>query len=73
MSATILSGMPRMILLGGATAVLVATTALTLKITQPKLTKIPLPRAAIAAPAQPLDPAILHGALQRSRDEMALP
>jgi hypothetical protein len=26
-----------------------------------------------AAPAQPLDPAILHMQLQRSRDEMALP
>jgi hypothetical protein len=26
-----------------------------------------------AAPAQPLNPAILHMQLQRSRDEMALP
>jgi hypothetical protein len=30
-------------------------------------------RAALAAPAQPVDPAILHGALQRSREEMTLP
>jgi hypothetical protein len=30
-------------------------------------------RPALAALAQPLNPAILHGALQRSRDEMALP
>jgi hypothetical protein len=72
MSATILLGVPRVILLGGAIAVLVAATALTLKITQPKLTKITLPRAAVAS-AQPLDPAILHGFLQRGRDEMALP
>jgi hypothetical protein len=70
MSATILLGVPRTILLGGAIAVLVAATALTLKITQPKVT---LPRAAVAASAQPLDPAILHGALQKLRDEGALP
>jgi hypothetical protein len=30
-------------------------------------------RPALAAPPQPLNPAILHGALQRSRDEIALP
>jgi len=30
-------------------------------------------RPALAAPARPLNPAILHGALQRSRDDMALP
>ena len=30
-------------------------------------------RPALAAPAQPLDPAILHGFLQRGRDEMGLP
>ena len=30
-------------------------------------------RAALGAPAQPVDPAILHGALQRSREEMTLP
>ena len=70
MSATILLGVPRTILLGGAIAVLVAATALTLKITQPKVT---LPRAAVAASAQPRDPAILHGALQKLRDEGALP
>jgi hypothetical protein len=73
MSATILLGLPRIILLGGAIAVLVAATAFTLATTRPKLTKLTLPRATIAAPVQPLDPAILHGALQRSRDEMALP
>jgi hypothetical protein len=41
----------------GAIAMLVAATAFTLKITQPKVT---LPRAAIAAPVQPVDAAILH-------------
>jgi hypothetical protein len=70
MSATILLGVPRTILLGGAIAVLVAATALTLKITQPNVT---LPRAAVAASAQPLDPAILHAPLQKLRDEGALP
>ena len=30
-------------------------------------------RPALAAPAQPVDPAILQGALQRSREEIALP
>ena len=70
MSATILLGVPRTILLGGALAVIEAATAITLKITQPKLT---LPRAAVAAAAQPVDPAILHGALQKLRDEGASP
>jgi hypothetical protein len=79
MSAIILSGVPRIILLGGATAVLVAATALTLKTTQPKLTKITLPRAAIAAPAGPIHPAPLSTPWQFNkpwqdlREEMALP
>ena len=51
-------------------AVLVAATALALKITQPKVT---LPRAALSASAQPVDPAILHGALQKLQSEGALP
>ena len=54
MSTTILLGMPRIILSGGAIAVLVAATAITLKITQPKVT---LPRAAVAAPVVPVHPA----------------
>ena len=70
MSTTILLGMPSIILSGGAIAVLVAATAITLKITQPKVT---LPRAALAASAQPVDPAILHGALQKLQSEGALP
>jgi hypothetical protein len=70
MSATILLGVPRTILVGGTLAVIVAATAITLKITQPKVT---LPRAAVAASAQPLDPTILHGALQKLRDEGAFP
>jgi hypothetical protein len=69
MSATILLGVPRTILLGGTLAI-AAATAITLKITQPKVT---LPRAAVAASAQPLDPTILHGALQKLRDEGAFP
>ena len=73
MSATNLSGMPRTILLGGAIAVLVAATALTLKITQPKQPKVTLPRAALAAPVQPVDPAILHAHLQRFQDETPQP
>jgi hypothetical protein len=81
MSAINLLGVPRTILfggaiavlLGGAIAVLAAATALTLNITQPKLAKITLPRAAVAASAQPLDPAILHGTLQKLRSEGALP
>jgi urea transporter len=57
--------MSRFIVLGVALAMLAAgaiTTAF-------KLTH----RPALAAPAQLVDPAILHGALQRSREEMALP
>ena len=72
MSAINLLGVPRNILLAGAIAVLVAATALTLKITQPTLTKITLPRATVAS-AQPLDPAILHGALQKLQTDRALP
>jgi hypothetical protein len=49
---------------------LVAATAFTLKITQPKVT---LPRAAIAAPVQPVDPAILHVHRQHFRHEMPRP
>ena len=41
-----------------------------LKSTQSKVT---LPRAALAAPAQPVDPATLHGALQKLGSEGALP
>jgi hypothetical protein len=48
----------------------VAATALTLKITQPKVT---LPRVALAAHAQPLDPAILHTHFQILQTEGALP
>jgi hypothetical protein len=70
MSATNLLGVRRNILLAVAIAVLVAATALTLRITQPKVT---LPRAAVAATAQPVDPAILHAHRQRFRDEMPLP
>ena len=76
MSATNLLGVPRTILLGGAIAVLVAATALTLKITQPKIT---LPRAAIAAPTGPIHPAPLSTPSQFNkpwqdlRQEMALP
>jgi hypothetical protein len=75
MSATNLLGMPRTILLGGTIAVLVAATALTLKITQTNVTlhKVTLPRAALAAPAKPLGPAILSTHLQKMREEMALP
>jgi hypothetical protein len=70
MSATVLLGVPRIILLGGAIAALVAAITLTLKITQPKVT---VPRAALAAPAKPLDPAILGTHLQKMREEMVLP
>jgi hypothetical protein len=75
MSATNLLGIPRSILLGGAIAMLVAAIALMLKITQPNVTlqRVTLPRAAVAASVQPVDPAMLHLQLQRSRDEMALP
>jgi len=66
MSATI----SRRILLGVAIAMLVAATAFTLKITQPKVT---LPRAAIAAPVQPVDAAILHVHRQHFRHQMPRP
>jgi hypothetical protein len=56
--------MSKFIVLGVALAMLVAGTTVAFKLTH---------RPALAATAQPLDPAILHGALQRSRDEMALP
>jgi hypothetical protein len=54
--------MARFILLGGVLALLAvgATT----------LAKVPKPAA---AHHEPIDPAILHGFLQRGRDEMALP
>jgi hypothetical protein len=76
MSAIILFGVPRTIWLGGAIAVLMAATALTLKITQPNVT---LPRAAVAAPAGPIHPAPLSTPWQFNkpwqdlREEMALP
>jgi hypothetical protein len=57
-------------LLGGALSVLVAATAFTLKITQPKVT---MPRAALATPVQPVDPAILHTRFQKLRSDAALP
>jgi hypothetical protein len=61
--------MSRIILLGGALAVLVAAgaTALTLKITEPEIAQ------QRAAPAAPIDPAILHQHLQDLSAEMALP
>jgi len=55
--------MSKFIVLGVTLALLAAGTAVAFKFTH---------RPAQAAP-QPLDPAILHAALQRSRDEMALP
>jgi hypothetical protein len=72
MSAT----MPRSILLGGAIAALVAATAFTLKITQPKVT---LPHAAVVAPAVPIHQAPLSTPWQFNkpwqdlREEMAAP
>jgi hypothetical protein len=54
--------MSRFILLAVVLAMLAVGTTVALKITH---------RPALAA--QPVDPVILHGALQRSRDEMALP
>ena len=76
MFATNLLGVPRTILLGGAIVVLVAATALTLKITQPKVT---LPRAAGAASTGPIHPAPLSTPRkfdkpwQNLREELALP
>ena len=72
MSATI----PRSILLGGVIAALMAASALTLKITQPKVT---LPRAAGAASTGPIHPAPLSTPRkfdkpwQNLREELALP
>ena len=56
--------MSKFIVLGVALALLAAGTMVAFKLTH---------RPALAAPAQPLDPAILHGFLQRGRDKMALP
>ena len=56
--------MSKFIVLGVALALLAAGTTVAFKLTH---------RPALAAPAQPLDPAILHGFLQRGRDEMGLP
>ena len=54
----------KFIVLGVALALLAAGTMVAFKLTH---------RSALAAPAQPLDPPILHGFLQRGRDEMGLP
>jgi hypothetical protein len=54
----------KFIVLGVALALLATGTMVAFKLTH---------RPAIAAAAQPLDPAILHGSLQRGRDQMALP
>jgi hypothetical protein len=56
--------MSKFIVLGVALAMSAAGITVAFKFTH---------RPALATPAQPLDPAILHGDLQRSRDEMALP
>jgi Flp pilus assembly protein CpaB len=56
--------MSRFIILSVALAVLAAGGTIAFKLTH---------RPALAAPAQPIDPAILHGVLQRGRDAMALP
>ena len=56
--------MSKFIVLGVALALLAAGTTVAFKFTH---------RAALATPAQPLHPAIVHGFLQRGRDEMALP
>ena len=56
--------MSKFIVLGVALALLAVGTMVAFKLTH---------RPALAAPAQPLDPAILHGFLQRGRDEMGLP
>jgi hypothetical protein len=56
--------MSKFIVLGVALAMSAAGITVAFKFTH---------RPALAAPAQPLDPAILHGDLQRSRDVMALP
>jgi hypothetical protein len=56
--------MSKFIVLGIALAMLTAGGAVAFNLTH---------RPAQAASARPLDPAILHAALQRARDEMALP
>jgi len=62
--------MSRIILLGGALAVLVAAGATTLAL---KITKPQVAQQQRAAPAVPIDPAILHQHLQNLSEEMALP
>ena len=61
--------MSRIILLSGMLAALAVAGATTLAFKTIK----PNTEQQGAAPAQPLNPAILHMQLQRSRDEMALP
>ena len=56
--------MSKFTVLGVALALLATGTIVAFKLTH---------RAALATPAQPLDPAIVHGFLQRGRDETALP
>jgi hypothetical protein len=64
--------MSRIILLGGMLAVVAAAGATTLafKITKPEVAQH---RAALVAPAAPIDPATLHQHLQDLSAEMALP
>ena len=56
--------MSKFIVLGVALAMLTAGGTAAFKLTH---------RPALAAAAQPVDPAILHGFLQRGRDAMPLP
>jgi hypothetical protein len=70
--ATILSGVPRIILLGGAIALLVAAGAFTLGFKLPK-SAAAQHHAALAVSAQPVDSAIVHAHLQRFLDEMPRP
>ena len=69
---TILSGVPRIILLGGAIAVLMAAGAFTLGFNLPR-SAAAQHHAALAVPAQPVDPAIVHAHLQQFLDEMLRP
>jgi len=69
---TILSGVPRIILLGGAIALLVAAGAFTLGFKLPK-SAAAQHHAALTLPAQPVDSAIVHAHLQRFLDEMPRP
>jgi hypothetical protein len=64
--------MSRIVLLGGMLGVFVAAGAITLafKTTKPEVAQH---RAALAAPAEPVDPVILHQHLQNLLEEMALP